>query len=370
VSGSSSPYWVLQVCHGYTGPFLDCARQYAALFEATGYRVCTVYLTGEPNEAVIAGSASDEVIFLGLKGRDIRGLKVKAIRDISRIAASRSFVFCIAHRFKPTYVALLATKLPVVAVQHAFGVYRRRSRQLFASLFRSRLMLLGVSNAVTSDLSESLPSFPADRIETLYNRIDISAVRRDLVSRSEARDELGISSESYVVANVGRLHPDKDQATLIEGFAKALPQLPSTALLVIAGVGPQEPSLKARAASLGIEDKVLFLGQVPNARRKFRAFDCFALTSDYEPFGMVLLEAMAAGLPIICSDCGGAPEVVAGAGRLFPLGDSDALSVCLIAMSSEPSHAEYPLLEMKFSDAAARARFWELADRWGIGRTL
>ncbi|SDR80190.1 Glycosyltransferase involved in cell wall bisynthesis [Halopseudomonas xinjiangensis] len=358
--------WVLQVCHGYSGPFLDCARQYAALFDSTDYRICTVYLTGEPSDAVAAGSASDEVIFLGLGGRDIRGLKFKAIREIRRIARGRQFSFCIAHRFKPTYIALFATGIPVIGVQHAFGVYDRVSRRLLASTFRSRLMLLGVSQAVARDIAESMPRFQADRIETLYNRIDVAAVRSELLPKSEARKELGLDSSTYVIGNVGRLHPDKDQATLIEAFAEALPQLPSDSRLFIAGTGPLEQSLKKLAATLGVGDKVSFPGQVPNARTKFRAFDSFALSSDHEPFGMVLLEAMAAGLPIICSDCGGGREVVAGEGRLFPLGDSRALAAQLVATSRTSAAVDYPRLQTEFSDAAAKARFWSLAERWAL----
>ena len=57
---------------------------------------------------------------------------------------------------------------------------------------------------------------------------------------------------------------------------------------------------------------MLFLGQVEEARRYFKAFDAFALSSDHEPFGMVLLEAMVAGVPLIATACGGAREVVEG----------------------------------------------------------
>jgi hypothetical protein len=85
----------------------------------------------------------------------IRGLKLGAIRDLRRIVASRNFSFCIAHRFKPVYIALLATRLPVIGVHHAFGDYQRRSRKLFAHLFRQRLSLLGVSDAVRDDMRKS-----------------------------------------------------------------------------------------------------------------------------------------------------------------------------------------------------------------------
>ena len=71
--------WVLQFCHCHYGPFLDVARQYSALFAGSGYKVLTVYLTGEASEAARQGSGSDEVIFLDYKSRDVRGLKLDVI---------------------------------------------------------------------------------------------------------------------------------------------------------------------------------------------------------------------------------------------------------------------------------------------------
>lgn len=356
---TASEQWVLQFCHGYDGPFLDCARQYAALFVGTTYKVCTVYLTGAPSDEVVKGSASDEVLFLNYSSRDVRGLKLKAIRDIKRIAASRDFVLCIAHRFKPVYVALLGTDLPVIGVHHAFGDYQRRPRQLFANFYRKRLTLLGVSNAVRDDIRTCLPSWPSDRIETLYNRIDIEAVQAGQVSREVARDYLGLPQNAWVVGNVGRLHPDKDQATLIRGFALALPDLPAGSLLAIMGKGRLEASLKSLAAELGVAERVRFLGQVPNGRNYFKAFDVFALTSDHEPFGMVLLEAMAAGVPVICSDCGGGREVVEGVGQLFELGDANALALQLGAASGKRPNI-YAEELVRFSDEVARQSFFRL----------
>lgn len=356
---TASEQWVLQFCHGYDGPFLDCARQYAALFVGTTYKVCTVYLTGAPSDEVVKGSASDEVLFLNYSSRDVRGLKLKAIRDIKRIAASRDFVLCIAHRFKPVYVALLGTDLPVIGVHHAFGDYQRRPRQLFANFYRKRLALLGVSNAVRDDIRTCLPSWPSDRIETLYNRIDIEAVQAGQVSREVARDYLGLPQNAWVVGNVGRLHPDKDQATLIRGFALALPDLPAGSLLAIMGKGRLEASLKSLAAELGVAERVRFLGQVPNGRNYFKAFDVFALTSDHEPFGMVLLEAMAAGVPVICSDCGGGREVVEGVGQLFELGDANALALQLGAASGKRPNI-YAEELVRFSDEVARQSFFRL----------
>ena len=359
---------VLQFCHGYDGPFLDCARQYASLFAGTGYKVTTVFLTGATDPEVAAGCASDEVIFMEFSSRAIRGLKLGAIARLRKIAASRNFSFCIAHRFKPIYIALLATGLPVIGVHHAFGDYQRRSRKLFAHLFRKRLSLLGVSDAVRDDMRKCLPKWPAGRINTLYNRIDIDAVQAGQLSGTPAREALGLSVDGFIVGNVGRLHPDKDQATLIRGFALALPNLPTDSQLVIMGKGRLEEDLKELSNELGIGDQVLCLGQVPDARRYFRAFDVFALSSDHEPFGMVLLEAMAAGVPLLATACGGAKEVVEGVGILFPLGDAEHLAQGLQHLAQLDDEQRMACAELmlerlheRFSDRAVRNTFWHLA---------
>ncbi|AIC17670.1 MULTISPECIES: glycosyltransferase [Pseudomonas] len=358
---------VLQFCHGYDGPFLDCARQYASLFAGSGYRVTTVFLTGVADAEVADGCASDEVLFMEYSSKAIRGLKLGAIRDLRKIAASRNFSFCIAHRFKPIYIALLGTALPVIGVHHAFGDYQRGSRRLFANLFRKRLSLLGVSDAVRDDMRSCLPQWPAARIQTLYNRIDVEALQATQLPKAEARRELGLSSSAWIVGNVGRLHPDKDQATLLRGFAAALPGLPRESQLAILGSGRLEQNLKDLSRELGIADRVLFLGQVTEARRFFRAFDAFALSSDHEPFGMVLLEAMAAGVPLLATACGGAKEVVEGVGILFPLGDAEHMAQGLQHLAGMDENQRllcaelmFERLRERFSDRAVRDAFWRL----------
>ena len=195
--------WILQFCHCHYGPFLDVARQYSALFEGSRYKVLTVYLTGEASEAARAGSSSDEVIFLNFKSRDIRGLKIGAICALKRIVASRDIALIIAHRFKPIYIACLASRLPVIGVHHAFGDYDRAPRRWFAEFFAKRLALLAVSDAVRDDIRKHLPQWAPERIETLHNRLDLEAARNEIVAREQARQILGIPQQALVVGNVG-----------------------------------------------------------------------------------------------------------------------------------------------------------------------
>lgn len=356
---------VLQICHSYYPPFLDCARQYAALFKNTDFKVTTVYLQGEYSQAVVEGSASDEVIFLGYKSSDIGGLKLGAIRKIRTIAKKKRFEFCIAHRVKPTYVALLATELPVVSVHHNYNDYSRWSRRQLVNFFKNRVLMLGVSNSVRDDLRRDLKTWSAERIQTLYNRIDVAATQSVMVDKYEARQALNLPQDAWIIGNVGRLHHDKDQTTLIEGFAKALPQLPANSLLFIAGIGPLEDALKQQVARLKLQSSVIFAGNVPDVKRYFKAFDVFALTSDREPFGMVLLEAMAAELPIICSDCGGGAEVVSTVGDLFAFGNVDELSQLMLKLYQQSDiklvQQAAEKLKCVFSDEAGKNKFFELA---------
>ena len=155
---------------------------------------------------------------------------------------------------------------------------------------------------------------------------------------------------------------------MLRGFALALARLPEQALLVIIGCGPPGAhNLKDLAVELGIVERVRFLGQVPQARLYFKAFDVFALSSDHEPFGMVLLEAMAANVPLLATACGGAPEIVEGAGILFPLSDAERLAQGLeiVAARDDYERVKYEVLmaerlEARFCDYAVRKAFWQL----------
>ena len=186
---------VLQFCHGYDMPFHDVARQYASLFTETPFRVTTVFLTGKKSCQVEKLVGSDEVIFLENSSKDIRGLKRKQIKQLKEICRTRSFSFCIAHRFKPLYIASHIPNLFVIGVHHAFSDYKRWTRQFFVNRCRERLALVGVSNAIRDDMRKYLPGFPKEKICTLYNRIDPVATRARLFSRKEARQKLNLPEE-------------------------------------------------------------------------------------------------------------------------------------------------------------------------------
>lgn len=349
---------ILQISHGYNAPFLGVSNHYACMLASKG-DVTTLYLSGAEDESVREQTEGDEVLFWQLDAKKLKGAKITLIWKLYKFIREEQFDLVLCHRYKAIYMAavcqLLGLRFRQIGVIHGFGDFKRVARRAFLSLFKNRLMLLGVSNAVRDDIRESMPSFPVDKVQTLYNAIDVAAVASKQLDKEKARAFLGLNDQAFIIGNVGRLHPDKDQATLIRAFSEFHKEY-ANSQLVILGTGRLEQQLKDLAREQGVEQQVLFLGQVPDAVSYYKAFDLFALSSDREPFGLVLLEAMVAKVPVVASDCGGASEVVAGAGYLFEFSNVEDLrsvmqgvyvgsTETLVEQAFEKLHKRYSIAE-------------------------
>ena len=124
------------------------------------------------------------------------------------------------------------------------------------------------------------------------------------------RRHWGIAPEELAIGFVGRFVPQKDIATLIRGFA-LFAATGAEAKLVIVGSGPLNEELRRSADELGISGRIVWAGFREDIVTVMSAFDIFALTSIYEGFGLVLLEAMASRLPVVATRAGAVAEVVA-----------------------------------------------------------
>ncbi|NOY74350.1 MAG: glycosyltransferase family 4 protein, partial [Kiritimatiellaeota bacterium] len=182
----------------------------------------------------------------------------------------------------------------------------------------------------------SLSLAPESRIKVVPNGIDVAGFAVDASSRMEARKKMGLDNE-FVVVSVGRLSSEKGHLVLLDAFAKFAATAGRGVRLVIVGDGPEMERLKRLAAELAHVDcdisadefgNVFFAGYSRDIRGFLASADLFVLPSLYEGFGIVLLEAMAAGVPVVASKTGGVPEIVADGvnGLLVEPGDPDALS--------------------------------------------
>lgn len=144
---------------------------------------------------------------------------------------------------------------------------------------------------------------------------------------AELRTQLGLAEQDYVIGSVARLEPVKGLAGLIEAFHLA--QIPEARLL-IAGEGSQRAALQAVCRRHGIADRVIFTGFRPDVRDLYPLFDMFVLNSLDEPYGLAILEAAAAGVPVIASDTIGARAIAESLPiRLVAAGLDQALAAAL-----------------------------------------
>lgn len=132
------------------------------------------------------------------------------------------------------------------------------------------------------------------------NGIDLERYRFDAEGRIKVRNDLGIG-DKFVIGNVGRLCYQKNQNFLLDVFAEVC-KYRKDALLLLVGEGPDEDFLREKAIKLGIEDFVFFYGVTSQVEQLYWAMDCFAFPSWFEGLGIVMIEAQASGLPIICSE--------------------------------------------------------------------
>lgn len=158
--------------------------------------------------------------------------------------------------------------------------------------------------------------------------------------RKALRATLGLAPDARIVGTVGRLNPVKDQSALLRAFARLRADAPRAALVVV-GDGALRAALEAEAAALGIAEAVRLLGDRDDVAALLPGFDVFALSSRSEGYSMALLEACAAGLPIVATDVGGNREIVRDGvnGWLVAAGDADGLGDALSSLLRDPAMA-------------------------------
>jgi glycosyltransferase involved in cell wall biosynthesis len=169
------------------------------------------------------------------------------------------------------------------------------------------------------------------------NGVDIERFRRVSVeARNSLRQSLKLDGEFAWVA-IGRDHPAKDYLTMLRGFAKVQERAPGSVLLLI-GEGLLGGETEALARELNLGDAVRFLGMRNDVPELMSTADAYVMSSAWEGMPVVLLEAAAAGLPIVATSVGGNPEVVCDgeSGFLVPPRDPAALAGAMLRLSAVP----------------------------------
>ncbi|WP_437967440.1 glycosyltransferase [Sorangium sp. So ce260] len=176
------------------------------------------------------------------------------------------------------------------------------------------------------------------RVVTILNGVDTDVFRPGDAGAARAR--LGVPASGYHVGCVARLSPEKDHATLLAAFARLREVRPDAHLSLI-GDGPLRPALEQQAARLGLGGAVTFAGTRGDVAELLPAFDVFALASLTEGISLTLIEAAAAGLPIVATRVGGNPEILAEGetGLLVSPGAPETLAAALEAVAVREDRA-------------------------------
>lgn len=183
------------------------------------------------------------------------------------------------------------------------GKFKRRIFTFLHRINYRRACRYGdVFAACSSDAAEWLygDAVPRDEIHILNNAIDTQKFVYDESVRERVRRELHLEN-AFVVGHIGRFTYQKNHTFLLEIFQKAKELRPDAVLLLI-GTGELEQEVRQRAAVMGLEGSVRFLGLREDIAELMQAMDIFALPSRFEGLGLVLIEAQAAGLRAIASD--------------------------------------------------------------------
>jgi glycosyltransferase involved in cell wall biosynthesis len=232
-----------------------------------------------------------------------------------------------------------AERVPVYVVSHIQFSHHCR----MAARWKERLLVplavrwylrrasgvIGVSEGVSRDIRQ-FARLDEKNVHTIYNPVltdELHRLRQEVVSDPWLSPE----RDWMTVVTVGRLTAQKDHETLLRAIAEINSVRPVR--LLVFGQGERREILGRAAVALGIADIVRFAGFDPNPHRCIAAADVFALSSAWEGFGNVLVEALAAGVPVVSTDCPSGPREVLEHGRfgtLVPVGNSAALASALL----------------------------------------
>ena len=306
--------------------------------------------TASDNEFLnAAGAAGIEIDIIPERNR----VDLKVIPELRRTIEARRPDLIVSHSVKSHFLMWrsgLAKNYPWLAFHHGYTATDRKMK-IYNRLDRWSLpkadQILTVCHAFAKELS-AITRTPVEKILVQHNAIR-PAARASAASVQELREQLGVAKEQRVILAIGRLSKEKAHADLIAAFNQLRNTNRATDYrLVIVGDGPERASLEA-AARAAEPARIVFTGAVNDVQPFYALADVFVLSSHSEGSPNVLLEAMAAGVPVVATRAGGVPEIV-----------SDEQSALLVPVNDPARLAE--AIERLLNDRALATRLTREAE--------
>jgi glycosyltransferase involved in cell wall biosynthesis len=320
---------------------------------ARGYRTCLAVGLESPREGNmldLAAAKGVQCLQLRALGREIRPLAdVRAFWELCQ--AMRRFRPHVVHTHtaKAGVLGRLAARLsgvPVVVHTYHGHVLRSYFGPLATAFFRGLERLLGRSTdalvAVSDSVKEDLVGLgvaDADKIRVVPLGLELTSLTGTLPRRA-LRAESGVPEDAPLVGIVGRLAPIKDVPTFLAAAARVRASAPETRFAVV-GDGEERHALEAEARRRGLEGAVHFHGWHRDMARVYGDLDVVVNCSRNEGTPVALIEALAAGRPVVATAVGGTPDLLAGGrhGTLIPPGDPQVLAHAILDVLRSPADA-------------------------------
>jgi len=270
---------------------------------------------------------------------------VRVISELRRKVTSIKPDLIHANSIRAGLVATAATfglKTPVVWHLHDLLPRHPLSSaiRIFASVSR-RTRMIAVSEAVARNFCGRLAAPLMNRVTVILNAIDLDKFQSQETTSDALRAELGLAADDFVLGIIGQLTPRKGQLELIDAFSQAAA---SQAKLLIVGAalfnrdGEYAKRLEEATRTRGLGDRVRMLGARSDISRVMQTLDLLVVNSTAEPFGLVILEAMACGTPVLAAAVDGIPEIVEHGtdGWLVPSQNRRMLAQAITHLSRNP----------------------------------
>lgn len=256
--------------------------------------------------------------WLGRLVRLVRRERIDVVHDHSPLVAALA---------RPVLRALPGSAPALVGTEHnEWGSHHRATRLLNRATVGLEAHTFAVSEGVRASMGRA-----GQRAETLIHGVEVAAIADRRTERARRRAELGLAPDTTVVVTVANLRATKDHETLLRA-ARRVRDGGHDVVFLCVGQGPLADVLAERRDGLGLGDHVRFLGHQEDPISVLVAADVFCLTSRVEGLPIAVLEALAVGLPVVCTDVGGLDDVVgaAGAGIVVPVGDDAAVARAVV----------------------------------------
>ena len=313
-----------------------------------------------PHLACVDGPLAEEATALGVPVHVVRLPRLRrslraplawlgAAMALARLARRIDAALLVANTVRAAMVTGPGARLagiPFVWHMRDFWLSEVRPGRLWADRLGKRLLCAAAGRVIVNSQATAAHLPCPDKVAVVHNGVEVE--RFDpAADGSSFRQQQGIPPDAPLVGTVGRLRPWKGQGRLLRALARVRDLMPEVWGLVVGGspfdVRDGYPEyLRGLAADLGLGDHVLVTGQVADPGPALAAIDLFVHPGDPEPFGLVNVEAMAMGRPVVAFRHGALPEIVVDGetGLLVPPDDEAALAQAIVTLLREPARRE------------------------------